>query len=108
MKKAIWISFDIGVRGDYDGLYTWLDSKGAIECGGSIAFFIYETSGDIVKNLKKEIEENIDINKKTRIYIIFRDPYTSKVRGKFIFGTRKAAPWTGFSGEHDQSEEEEV
>jgi hypothetical protein len=28
MKIAIWINFDLGVRGYYDGLYTWLDGKG--------------------------------------------------------------------------------
>ncbi len=27
MKKALWISYDIGVRGDYEGLYAWLDSR---------------------------------------------------------------------------------
>ena len=24
MKKAIWISYDLGIGGDYDGLYRWL------------------------------------------------------------------------------------
>lgn len=108
MKKALWISFDLGVRGDYEGLYTWLDSKGAIECGDSFAFFNYDVSEDITENLKKEIEKHIDINKKTRIYIIFKDPTTKKMKGKFIFGTRKAAPWTGYSGDQSQPEEEEA
>jgi hypothetical protein len=108
MKKAIWISFDLGVRGDYEGLYTWLDSKGAIECGDSFAFLNYEVSGDIVESLKKDIEENIDITKKTRIYAIFRDSSTKKMKGKFIFGNRKAAPWTGYSGNQSQAEEEEI
>ena len=108
MKKAIWISFDLGVRGDYEGLYTWLDSKGAIECGDSFAFLKYDVSGDIVESLKREIEENVDISKKTRIYVIFRDPKTKKMKGKFIFGNRKSAPWTVYSGSQDQSEEEEI
>jgi len=107
MKKAIWISFDLGVRGDYEGLYAWLDSKGAIECGSSFAFFNYDVSGDIVEILKKEINEHVDITKKTRIYIIFKDSTTKKMKGKFIFGARKAAPWTGYSGDQDQSAEEE-
>ena len=41
MKRAIWISYDFGVRGDYEGIYTWLDDHGAIECGDSIAFLKY-------------------------------------------------------------------
>ena len=31
--STIWISYDLGVRGDYEGLYAWLDSHGAKECG---------------------------------------------------------------------------
>lgn len=108
MKKAIWISFDLGVRGDYEGLYTWLDSKEAIECGDSFAFFNYDVSGDIAESLKKEIEENVQTNKKTRIYIIFRDTKTKKMKGKFIFGNRKSAPWTGYSDSQAQTEEEEA
>lgn len=108
MKEAIWINFDLGVRGDYEGFYTWLDSKRAIECGDSFAFFDYGGSEDIIERLKKEIEENVELNKKTRIYVIFRDPETKKMKGKFIFGVRKAAPWTGYSGSQDQTEEEEI
>ncbi len=108
MKKAVWISFDLGVRGDYEGFYTWLDSKNAIECGDNFAFFKYDVPGDIVESLKKEIEENIEVNKKTRVYAIFRDPESKKMKGKFILGNRKAAPWTGYSGSPEQTEEEEV
>ena len=28
MTARIWLSFDLGVRGDYSALYTWLDDKG--------------------------------------------------------------------------------
>ena len=108
MKRAIWISYDIGVRGDYEGFYAWLDSKGAIECGGSLAFFTYEADDDIIKNLKKEIEEAVEITKKMRIYVIYREAQTNKMKGKFIFGTRKAAPWTGYASEPGQAVEEEV
>lgn len=108
MKKALWISYDIGVRGDYEGLYAWLDSKGAIECGDGLAFFTYETDGDIIKSLKKEIEEAVEITKKMRIYVIYRDAETNKMKGKFVFGSRKAAPWTGCAGVPGQTVEEEV
>jgi hypothetical protein len=32
MKKAVWISFDLGVQGDYEGLYGWLDRLDAQTC----------------------------------------------------------------------------
>jgi hypothetical protein len=108
MKKGIWMSFDLGVRGDYEGLYTWLDSQEAIECGDNFAFIKCDISDDIVENIKKEIEDNIEINKKSRIYIIFRDPKTEKMKGKFIFGRRKSSPWTGYSVSQEQAEEEEA
>ncbi|QCQ22145.1 hypothetical protein [Desulfoglaeba alkanexedens] len=108
MEKAVWMSFDLGVRGDYEGLYAWLDSKKAIECGDSLAFFKYDVSEDIVESLEKEIKENVEINKKTRIYVIFRDAKTKKMKGKFILGSRKTAPWAGYSGSQEQTEEEEL
>lgn len=109
MKKAIWISYDIGVRGDYEGLYAWLDSKGAIECGDSLAFFTYETDDDdIINSLKLEIENAVEITKKMRIYVIYLGTETNKMKGRFIFGTRKAAPWSGYAGEPGQTAEDEV
>ena len=33
-RSTIWISYDLGVRGDYENLYSWLDTHGAKECGG--------------------------------------------------------------------------
>ncbi|NJK35059.1 MAG: hypothetical protein HC919_08960 [Oscillatoriales cyanobacterium SM2_2_1] len=107
MKLSIWISYDLGVRGDYEGFYTWMDAKGAIECGDSFAFLKYEFSGDIIETLKEEIEKNVETNKKTRIYVIYRDVETGRIKGKFIFGKRKAAPWTGYAETQAQSEEEE-
>jgi hypothetical protein len=38
MKSAIWLTFDLGVRGDYETLYTWLDQRLAKECGDNVAF----------------------------------------------------------------------
>jgi hypothetical protein len=50
----------------------------------------------------------VEINKKTRIYVIFRDAKTKKMKGKFILGRRKAAPWAGYSGSQELTEEEEL
>ncbi len=46
MKKTIWLSYDLGVKGDYEGLYAWLDDHGAIECGESVAFFNFEIKNE--------------------------------------------------------------
>jgi hypothetical protein len=35
-----WLSFDLGVRGDYEALYEWLDALDAKECGDSVATFL--------------------------------------------------------------------
>jgi hypothetical protein len=49
-KKAIWISYDFGLNGDYTGLYTWLDNMKAIECGNSLAFINIELSKTTIDN----------------------------------------------------------
>ena len=28
MQTRIWLSFDLGVSGDYEGMYMWLDDRG--------------------------------------------------------------------------------
>jgi len=108
MKKAIWISFDLGVRGDYEGIYTWLDDHGAIECGDSIAFIKeYEHSGDLRTALKKDITDSIDVTKKTRVYIIWRDSETKKMKGNFVLGKRKSPPWSGYASGEEIVEDDE-
>lgn len=106
-KQSVWLSFDLGVRGDYEGFYKWLDSKSAIECGDNFAFLQLEHSGDIAEELKHEIEANVEITPKSRVYIIYRsDDHETKLKGKFIFGNRKAAPWVGYAVHEEQVEEE--
>ena len=107
MKRAIWISYDFGVRGDYEGMYTWLDDHDAIECGDSIAFLKFEFSGELIQDLKKDIKDSVNVTKKTRIYVIWRDTTTKKMKGRFIFGTRKSPPWTGYSIGEEEIEDEE-
>jgi len=46
MHTAMWMSYDLGVKGDYEGLYAWLDDHDAKECGNSVAFLRYEYSAD--------------------------------------------------------------
>jgi hypothetical protein len=85
-KKRVWLSYDLGLRGDYESLYEWLDEKGAEECGDSIATFRTDQSREQIYDSLKEV---LGGSPKARIYIITENG------GKFIFGKRKAAPWTG-------------
>jgi hypothetical protein len=36
-KTRYWISFDLGLMGDYSRVYEWLDSMDALECGPGVA-----------------------------------------------------------------------
>jgi hypothetical protein len=94
MKKPVWLSFDLGVRGDYEGLYQWLDRRGAIECGDSVAFFKLESDGtDLPGDIRRSLGESMEVDGKTRVYIIY--PKDKAIKGTFIFGRRKAPPWAG-------------
>ncbi|CAG0995272.1 hypothetical protein METP2_02874 [Methanosarcinales archaeon] len=93
-----WLSFDLGLRGNYESLYEWLDAIEAKECGDNIATFITTKTRD---QIKEELSKILD--EKARIYLIDR-----KKGGQFIFGKRKvAAPWAGY-GEAMVEVEQEV
>jgi len=103
-QQLIWLSYDLGVDGDYENLYSWLDDKEAAECGDSVAAFRYEYMKDIEEEIKKDIQQYVALRKNDRIYIIFRDD--KKMKGKFIFGGRKKAPWSGYAIEKKGSLED--
>ncbi len=105
--STIWISYDLGVRGDYPALYTWLDAKSAKECGDSLAFLNYTYSGDIKDFLKRDLENSITPDKRTRIYVIYRDRASNKNKGFFIFGGRRSPPWTGFAAKGEDMVDED-
>jgi hypothetical protein len=93
-----WISFDLGIRGNYASLYEWLDRYKAKECGESVATFLSEKTRDqIVQELKKVV----DMDTNPRIYII-----VMKQGGKFVLGHRKVPPWLGHAQEILESGEE--
>ena len=94
MTARIWLSFDLGVRGDYSSLYTWLDDNGAEECGSSVATLHFTYDGDLVECLKNEIGRAISLSKQSRIYVIYKE--NGKSKGKYIFGRRKRSPWDGY------------
>jgi len=108
MKKAVWISFDLGVRGDYENMYAWLDEQQAKECSDSLAFINYEYKKDPLAELKKSLAGSIQISKRTRVYVIQLDAATKKMKGTFLFGGRKSPPWTGYAGGVQQEDGDEA
>ncbi|TSA37100.1 MAG: hypothetical protein D4R64_06190 [Porphyromonadaceae bacterium] len=102
-RKAIWISYDFGLKGDFTGLFTWLDNHSAVECGNGLAFFRHDISKlegtdseSLIKLLTADIKETVKLSKTDRVYIIFKDTSTNKVKGEFINGNRKQSPWEGY------------
>src|SRR5438046_2656237 len=83
-----WLSFDLGLRGDYNKLYGWLDRHEAKECGDNVATF---RSAKSMNEIAKEIKGLLDPAKNARVYCIDR-----KHGGSWISGKRQVAPWIGY------------
>jgi len=102
-KKAIWISYDLGIKGDFPNLYAWLDNHNAKEAGDSIAFLNYEYSGNnLLETLKEDLKAKVNFKPGDRIYVIRMriDEGKHKISGKFIIGNRKASPWIGYGDDN--------
>ena len=104
MKSLVWLSFDLGVSGDYEGMYAWLDDRDAKECGSNVACFWFAWDEDLPESLKTAIEGAVSLNKRSRVYIIYQDE--KKLRGRYIIGKRKSAPWEGY-GAYEEHEDEQ-
>ncbi|MDM8537624.1 hypothetical protein QUF70_12775 [Desulfobacterales bacterium HSG17] len=104
MEKTVWLSFDLGIRGDYNGLYEWLDNQEAKECSDSIAVFKYNVKNNLIEDLKKDLSENVSIKNRDRIYLIWKQD--EKVKGKFLFGKRKASSWEGYGSFETEPDED--
>ncbi len=106
MTKSIWISYDLGIKGDYSGMYTWLDNYAAKECGDSLAFIHYEYKKDFIDELLNDITDYVTLKKTDRLYIVYQDDSTNKIKGKFISGKRKGGPWEGYGEKEGFMEED--
>jgi hypothetical protein len=105
VRHFVWLSFDLGISGDYEGIYAWLDAKGAKECGDSVACFSYDHPGDdLFEDMKDDLSGSVELNaKKDRIYVIRL--LEGKMKGRFIFGRRRDAPWSGAAGIGEQDDD---
>ena len=95
-KQLIWLSYDLGINGDYPNLYSWLDSHNARECGDSMAAFEFEYQKNLVAELKQALKRTLKTKKSDRIYLIYKNE-ECKLKGSFIIGRRKPAPWKGYA-----------
>lgn len=96
-KQIIWLSFDLGLRGDYEGLYAWLDQHKAEECGEGVAFLTYPHDGETLpETLKADLDGSVTFDKRSRLYVIWRNK-KQRMKGRFIVGSRRAAPWVGMA-----------
>lgn len=98
-KKTFWLSYDLGVAGDYANLYQWLDDHKAVSCGNSIAYFKYDVPSEdnSFVDLKKDLEGKVNLKPGNVLYVISRsDEEPHKTIGKFLYGKRKASPWEGY------------
>jgi hypothetical protein len=92
-KNRYWVSFDLGLMGNYSHIYEWLDAMDAQECGPGLATVV--TEKDLVR-LESEIRELIGDAPRARIYLI-GELVKGRFAGKFLAGGRKSAPWVGFA-----------
>ena len=101
VEKTIWLSYDLDpFKGDFNGLYKFLDSVDAKECGSCLAVFKmkFESEDAVINKLKELIRSSVNLNDDDRIYIIYRSG--NRVKGKFLFGRRKTnPPWKGYYSE---------
>jgi len=97
-KKSFWLSYDLGLKGDYEGLFSFLDTVSAIECVDNLAYFSYECYTNLPYDVQihELLQKNvsIDINK-DRFYLIWKED-NGNIGGKFLSGGRKRSPWEGF------------
>ena len=103
--SSIWLTYDLGVDGDYESLYHWLDTHDAVECGDSVAYFRYDHKRDLVEDLRKELGRVMKLRLKDRVYVVFPSK-GGKYKGRFILGRRKPAPWVGVAGKAEETIDE--
>ena len=90
MRMRYWLTYDLGLRGEYQELYGWLDDNDAKECGDGVATLVSSKSW---KTIQTELKKILD--DKARVYLVYKKKDGS-FTGTFILGKRKRAPWSGY------------
>jgi hypothetical protein len=109
MKKAVWLTYDLGVKGDYKSLYAWLDDHEAVECGNNLTYFRYECNDteSLEHKLREDLEKKVMFEPGNRIYMIRMEEKDGKRNtiGSFLIGKRKSNPWEGYGEKVDDTRE---
>ncbi len=96
-----WLSYDLGLRGNYEQLYEWLDRLDARECGEAMATFESEKTREQIKSDLGKL-----LGKSARVYLIGKKA-SGKFTGSFILGRRRRSSWQGYAVMGSETEEEE-
>jgi hypothetical protein len=91
----VWLNYDFGFNGDFEGMYTFLDRIKAVECGNEAAHFQLKPTPNYIESLRKSLLEQVKISKTDRIHVVIS--YNGKLQAGFLFGGRKRAVWVGYS-----------
>ena len=104
MAHRFWLLFDVGVRADLDPLYTWLDSQSAEEVPGGATFWFTGTVDDLVDALRQQVQPATGL----RGYCVGRKVSDDRMVGRWVWGKRQYAPWTGYArtGEDEWDDED--
>lgn len=96
MRDRIWVSFEIAPGGDQQGMYGWLSTRGARECGPGLATLLFEYHSDLIPDLCDAIKNAVHLGPADRIYAIYKDPIDGEATGCFLFGARAHRPDDAF------------
>jgi hypothetical protein len=105
-KHLVWISFDLDFKGDYEGMYEWLDAHNARDCGENLAALDRPYAGDPLPALKRSLGSKMTFGKRDRVYVIFKNQ-AGRFVGRFLIGKRRRAPWTGASFQESGDDDNE-
>lgn len=113
MSKSIWLSYDLGVGGDYRNLYAWLDDHGAINCGTNVAFVKLNLDNgvsdeELKKAIVNDISKHVKLQPGNKLYVVrsFSSDDEMGTKGSFVYGKRSANPWEGYGTSTLITEEE--
>jgi hypothetical protein len=81
----------------------WIVSM--LASAAKISFFSFEPKRDLPSEIKASLKKSVNVGKRAQIYLIFLDN-ESKIRGRFLFGQRKAPLWAGFAAKEPAEDDE--
>jgi hypothetical protein len=92
LRQRVWLSYDLGVQGDYEALYQWLDAHAAVECGDSVASLEYDYPDNLPQNLRADLMGHVQFSPRARVYVIASDGGHG-----WLIGRPRRAPWEGYA-----------